>query len=205
MKQTGIYIITNVKNNKCYIGSSSHCIKNRITVHKRFLKQNKHDNSYLQASYNKYGKDAFRFEILEYCEKEECIIREQYYMDIYKSYIRENGYNLREKAESNLNVKFSKESKRKMSIAKLGKKLTESHILNSKLARIGQKRSNRTIELQNNKKYKKVIQYSKNGDFIKEWNSLQEVESFFNTRTAIGNCIRKGFEYTSQGFKWRYK
>lgn len=205
MKQTGVYIIKNTVNNKIYIGSSSHNINNRITVHKRFLKQNKHENTYLQACYNKYGENTFTFEILELCNKESCIEREQYYLDLYQSYKRDVGYNINEKANSNLGFKFSEESKLKMSLAKKGKKLTNEHILKSKLARIGQKRTQKTIELQNIKKFKKILQYNLDGTFVKEWNSLKEVEIFFNAKGAIGNCIRRGFNYTSCGYKWKYK
>ena len=205
MKQTGVYIIKNTVNNKIYIGSSSHNINNRITVHKRFLKQNKHENIYLQALYNNYGKNAFVFEILEICNKEFCIEREQYYLDLYQSYKRDIGYNIKEKANSNLGFKFSKESKLKMSLAKKGKKLTNEHILKSKLARTGQKRTQKTIELQNIKKFKKILQYNLDETFVKEWDSLKEVEIFFNVKGAIGNCVRRGFNYTSCGYKWKYK
>lgn len=205
MKQTGVYLIKNTVNNKIYIGSSSYNIHNRITVHKRFLKQNKHENLYLQAAYNKYGKEVFIFEILELCNKEDCIKREQHYLDLYKSYKRSIGYNIKEKADSNLGFKFSEQSRLKMSLAKKGKSLTKEHILNSKLARIGQKRTLNTIELQNIKKYKKLLQYSLEGNFIKEWNSIKEAEIFFNTKNAIGKSARRGFNSTSCGFRWKYK
>lgn len=203
--ETGVYIITNLINNKIYIGSSSYCISNRITVHKRFLKQNKHDNSYLQASYNKYGLENFKFEVLELCNKISCIKREQYWMDFYKSYNRNIGFNINEIANSRLNSKMSEDSKLKMSKAKLGKKLSQEHILKSKLSRTGQKRSKETIELQNIKKYKKLLQYTIDNVLIKEWSSLQEAEIFFNKKGAIGSCARKGLKYTSCGFKWIYK
>lgn len=99
MKQTGVYKITNIVNSKFYIGSSSHDINNRINVHKRLLKQNKHENSYLQASYNKYNLENFKFEIIELCNKKVCIKREQYYLDLYTPYKRSIGYNINEKAE----------------------------------------------------------------------------------------------------------
>lgn len=205
MKNTGIYTITNVINNKIYIGSSSYNVDRRLIVHKRLLRQGKHENSYLQASYDKYGVENFKFEVLELCEKNKCIEREQYWMDFYKSYKRDIGFNINEKANSRLNSKHSEETKQKMREAKLGKKLTEEHILNSKLARTGQKREQKTIDLQNIKKYKKLLQYSLEGVLIKEWNSLEEAELFFSVKGAIGNCVRKGFNYTSCGHKWKYK
>jgi group I intron endonuclease len=59
----GIYRIINKTNNKIYIGSSVN-ILSRFSKHKSLLKHNKHDNDYLQNSYNKYGLENFLFEII---------------------------------------------------------------------------------------------------------------------------------------------
>jgi len=76
----GIYKIINTHNSKCYIGSSKD-IKNRLKRHFRNLKNNKHKNKHLQASYNKYGKDKFTYEILTLCEKDNLYSVEQTYLD----------------------------------------------------------------------------------------------------------------------------
>ena len=60
----GIYKITNLKNNKGYIGQSSD-IKKRWRNHKFELKNNIHNNPYLQNAFNKYGEEAFEFRIIE--------------------------------------------------------------------------------------------------------------------------------------------
>lgn len=60
----GIYIIYCIANEKCYIGSSI-SIKTRIMGHKSKLNTGKHDNSHLQKSWEKYGKQNFIFRILE--------------------------------------------------------------------------------------------------------------------------------------------
>ena len=57
----------------------------------------------------KYGYGSFCFEILEYCDKKETLIREQYYLDIL---IPE--YNILKKAGSALGFKHSEEAKIKM-------------------------------------------------------------------------------------------
>ena len=61
-KKCGIYKITNIINNKVYVGSAVN-VTYRFKTHKRLLKQNKHFNTHLQSSYNKYGKDNFKFEM----------------------------------------------------------------------------------------------------------------------------------------------
>lgn len=77
---SGIYKITNLINNKFYIGSGK-CIRKRFYHHKTMLKHNKHTNSYLQRSWNKYGENNFKFEILVICPKEYRIKLEQWFLD----------------------------------------------------------------------------------------------------------------------------
>jgi group I intron endonuclease len=60
----GIYKILNIKNNKVYVGSSIN-LSNREYKHFWMLTNNSHDNLYLQNSFNKFGKDFFKFEVLE--------------------------------------------------------------------------------------------------------------------------------------------
>jgi group I intron endonuclease len=64
MKVSGIYIILNKLNLKCYIGSSVN-INSRLSKHKYQLKNNKHSNQKLQNAVNKYGLNNFNFSILE--------------------------------------------------------------------------------------------------------------------------------------------
>lgn len=78
--KSGIYKITNLINDKIYIGSTIH-FKKRWDLHKSQLKRQKHKNTYLQNVYNKYGKDNFKFEILAICPKEYLIKMEQWFID----------------------------------------------------------------------------------------------------------------------------
>nr|QBM02823.1 hypothetical protein [uncultured archaeon] len=78
-----VYKITNIINNKLYVGSTYEYHK-RQKRHKRDLKNQVHHSLYLQNSVNKYGIENFVFEILEEVfEKtnEYLLSREQYYID----------------------------------------------------------------------------------------------------------------------------
>jgi group I intron endonuclease len=117
----GIYKITNTVNKKYYIGSAVN-IKNRFKIHKRLLKQNKHFNSHLQTSYNKYGALNFIYDVIEITIKENLIEREQYWINLLNANNNKIGYNKRIVATSNIGIKFSNESIKKLSISHMGHK-----------------------------------------------------------------------------------
>jgi group I intron endonuclease len=91
--ESGIYKITNIQTNHVYIGQSV-VVKRRLRRHTQQLRDGIHENSYLLRHYNKYGKDNFTFEIIEYCSLDEMDMRECYWIDYYDSMNRAKGYNL---------------------------------------------------------------------------------------------------------------
>lgn len=78
---TGIYKITNTCNNKYYIGSTSQSFAARFKNHIITLRANTHKNPHLQLAFNKYNEDCFVFSIVEFCDKQNCLKREQLYLD----------------------------------------------------------------------------------------------------------------------------
>lgn len=61
----------------------------------------------------KYGYSGFKLEILEFCNKDEVIAREQYYIDLFNP-----EYNILKKAGSSLGFTHSEETKAKMKEAR---------------------------------------------------------------------------------------
>lgn len=126
----GIYQIRNIENGKIYIGSAK-SFKKRAYQHSSLLKTDKHTNSHLQASWNKHGKDAFVFEVLEVVpgKQTDRIKSEQKYINQYLERWEE-CFNLIKKAALNPRNKFnqlkgrkvSDEVKRKISTALKGNK-----------------------------------------------------------------------------------
>lgn len=118
-QKPGIYRITNVLNNKNYIGSSIN-ISARISSHKLTLKNKKHHNVHLQNSYNKYGNTVFEFAVIEYCKEEELLKKEEYHINKYNSTDVTYGYNI--ESFNNGRKRHSAEIRKKISIAHTGKK-----------------------------------------------------------------------------------
>lgn len=104
LKTTGVYKIENIVNGKIYIGSASSegGFYRRIKEHINTLVRKKHSNIYLQNSWNKHGDENFKFIILETCDSEKCIEREQYYIDLLKP-----EYNICPTAGSSLGRKYN--------------------------------------------------------------------------------------------------
>lgn len=116
LDKSGIYKITNITNNKVYIGSSTNKIKHRFSSHIRLLLNNKHHAIYLQNSFNKNNQnfENYKFEIIELVEPDNCIEREQYYIDLFNSYDSKYGYNRSPTAGNCLGVKHKLENKIKL-------------------------------------------------------------------------------------------
>jgi group I intron endonuclease len=64
MYNQGVYVIENLVNGRKYVGSTTN-LKRRLREHKTELLKGNHKNSYLQRSYNKYGKDNFKIYTVE--------------------------------------------------------------------------------------------------------------------------------------------
>lgn len=94
-RKSGIYCILNLENNKKYIGSSMN-ISRRWMDHKRNLNNNVHINKHLQFAWNKYGKDLFKFFIIEKIivnKSSELFEREDFYILKFNSINPDYGYN----------------------------------------------------------------------------------------------------------------
>lgn len=117
---SGIYRIDNKETNKFYIGSSMD-IYARWATHKHLLNTNKHSSKHLQNAWNLYGGDKFEFSIIELTDVDKLIEREQYYLDLYKTYDQIYGYNILRKAGTTLGFEHSDETKLKISNSTKGK------------------------------------------------------------------------------------
>jgi group I intron endonuclease len=121
-----IYQITNMVNNKYYIGSAQ-SYERRVWQHKNELGKGTHKNPRIQASWNKYGAEAFVFEILEVIpEGEDQLIWENKYLHIHVG--KPECYNINRDAEApRIGQTLNAESRKKLSVNRTGKAAGEAH------------------------------------------------------------------------------
>lgn len=108
---SGIYAIKNKINDKIYIGSSNN-IGHRWNTHLSQLSNDKHHNDHLQNSWNYYGGEFFDFTIQEECSVDLLDFKEEFWIEFYKSWNQEFGYNISRYVDGR--TIFSEETKLKM-------------------------------------------------------------------------------------------
>ena len=86
-----IYKITNLINNKIYIGQTSRTVDIRWQEHQRNMYDDKYKNITLYKAFNKYGINNFNIKIIEEVDNSLLNEREEYWIRTYDSY--KNGYN----------------------------------------------------------------------------------------------------------------
>ena len=109
--KTGVYMILNSINGRCYVGSTSKSFSVRWAAHRNDLRLGKHGNIHLQNAWNKYKESSFEFVILEYAPPEKCVEVEQIHIDAMDVF--QNGYNRSPTAGSILGVKMPGSMKKK--------------------------------------------------------------------------------------------
>jgi group I intron endonuclease len=123
--KSGIYRWVNKINNKSYIGSAVN-LSQRLKIYyslnalKRIVAK---ESSHIYNGILKYGYNNYKLEILEYCDKEFLINREQYYIDLFKP-----EYNILKKAGSRLGHKASYATRKLMSIVSRGRKFPRTEL-----------------------------------------------------------------------------
>lgn len=125
-----IYKITNLVNNKIYIGQTTRSIEDRWNGHCTCSPE----RSAIAAAIQKYGSSNFKIEeLIKVDSQEELNLLEKKYVEEFNS-LAPNGYNLKEGGDQ-LGSRYTDISKQKMRNAKLGtsvpeetrQKMSESH------------------------------------------------------------------------------
>lgn len=80
----GIYRIACELTGEAYVGSTARTFEIRWTQHRSDLNKGSHHSRRMQRCWNEHGEAAFIFEILEECDREILMEREQYWIDYLK-------------------------------------------------------------------------------------------------------------------------
>ena len=116
-----IYLITNLINNKKYVGITTQTLKQRWCNHTNRQIERR---SVLHNSIRKYGKENFKMELIEELHnttEKELLLKETFYINKYNTFIDNGcGYNLLK--ENTQKLIYSEFTRRKMSRNRIGEK-----------------------------------------------------------------------------------
>ena len=90
-----IYCVTNILNNKKYIGKTVKTLSARKSGHLIRLKKGDYNHLHFYSALLKYGIENFIWEVLEQCSSKELLeSRERYWINYYDTTNQDKGYNL---------------------------------------------------------------------------------------------------------------
>ncbi|WOF33042.1 NUMOD3 domain-containing DNA-binding protein (plasmid) [Bacillus subtilis] len=170
-----MYVIKNIKNNKCYIGMSMN-IERRKSLHFSGLRANRHENERLQNSFNKYGENNFEFEIIiqnDKFTKDELFHLEQMFIKIFNTIDRDIGFNLTLGGKGSLGWKMPKEERQRRAEAYKGEGnpfYGKSHSKES----IERKIKNTNYSFTQSKEYRDKISKSMKGKIFSKEHSMNK-------------------------------
>ena len=196
-----IYKITNLINNKIYIGQTSQTAAARWSSHKKNFKQLRDDMAIHKAMF-KYGEDNFSFEIIEECENALLADRECYWIAHYNSY--KDGYNSTiggEGAPKHDYKDFLEEWNNGATLEEIGIITgADRHTIAKGLETFGVT----SLETKTRAMGKRVQQYSLNGEFIAEFDSASAAaRSFDTTPSNIIHCCNHSHS-SAYNYIWKY-
>ena len=188
INQYGLYYVyIHVYNNRViYVGKGSRASARDFA---------NRDNKYKEYIQN-VGKDSIKSYIIEESYDEELMIHLE--MLIHELFLGE-GFELFSRPQLGMygHLKgrvFSDETKSKLSKARIGKNHTEESKKKIGNARKGKKSTSRIS----------VVQLALDNTFIKEYDSIRELDNLGFHNSAIVMCC-KGNRKTHKGYKWVYK
>lgn len=202
-----IYQITNLLNNKIYIGKTLRTVEERWNEHcKEYLKP-RNEKRPLYAAMRKYGVKNFKIEILE--EVSDAVVndRETYWIEILGSF--KYGYNAtlggdgKHYADYDLIFQLFQDGKNNLEIQNMTG--YDAHTIRVALENRGiskqerQKRGRETIE-------QSVIMVDKDtNQDLKIFSSVSQAYKFLNKQSS-GHIasVANGKRKTAYGYKWRY-
>lgn len=185
----GIYKITNLINNKSYIGQSIN-IEKRWYEHK-YKSQCNNDNSFnsiLHMAFRKYGIENFKIEVIEELKTPEQLDeKERYYINFYNT-ITPYGYNILEGGQKiRSKIKYCKNCGKVLKYSKTQYCLKCCHILQHKCTHPSKDILLKMIALNGFEKTGRI--YGVSGSTIKKWCKKQQLPFYKKDILKLYNSI----------------
>lgn len=93
---TYVYVIKSNENDKKYVGCTDNPYQ-RLNYHFTRLRSGKHEIEAMQSDFNKYGEQAFSFEIVDCGSHARMLCSETKWMYFFKTYDSSKGYNTKDR------------------------------------------------------------------------------------------------------------
>ena len=133
----GIYSITHTSSGKKYIGSTYCNFYDRWCAHRSTLNRQCHSSILLQRAWNKYGSDAFTFDVIE-LGSVNLDVRELHFIKLHNSSNPKTGYNISKETNNHrLGHQQTGKSKKKISDKLKGTKRSKETIAKMSIAKSG--------------------------------------------------------------------
>lgn len=177
-----VYIHT-TPNKKRYVGMTS------MPVERRWDKGNgyRYQTLFYRAIV-KYGWDNIIHEVVaEGLTKDEAVALEMHLIDLYDTVNPEFGYNQTAGGEGHSGTPLSSETRLKLSAAT--KRQWSSPLIREKMV---------------SRRYKAIVQYSLDGEFIAEYRSVKDAMKMTGFGANMSYCANGQYK-TAYGFVWRWK
>lgn len=207
-----IYKITNIKNNKIYIGQTSNSLDERFRhhLHEAFTQKS---NRPLYKAMRKHGADNFIIEYIEEVSLADINSKEIYYIDFYKSYAPLGfGYNATLGGEGTRTLDYELIYSlwdNGLSIAEICKSVKTNrygirHVLQGYTSYSEQEARRRGNIYQHSLRKKKVYQYTEDGDFINEFSSVEDAATYIGCSIKSLQAALTLQCDSSNGYQWSY-
>ena len=198
-----IYKISNLINDKVYIGETVRSLIQRWQQHKNAV-NDYNKKGHLQLAMRKYGIQNFYIEEIERCDDNIRFDREKYWINYYDSY--NNGYNSTLGGEGSSRHDYQNIYELWCSMKTVQEICEIIGCCNTTVYNALKSYDIEYVDYINRKFARPVLQFSQNGDFIARYDSANAAGralGLINGSNIIKCCKRE--IKTSKGFIWKYE